>query len=92
MKTNLYTIYDSKAKFYYVPFAQQNEAVLVRTVEQMRNDPNSTLCTNPEDFSVFFYGTFDDSNAQLDIEIPPAHILNVHELQLRVPETSTTED
>lgn len=67
MITNLYAIYDSKAKIYNAPFSLINDQVALRSATQMANDPSTQCCKNPEDFTIFSIGTYDDQTAQIKV-------------------------
>lgn len=55
-----YSIFDSKAVVYSPPFFAQREAVARRMFADLVNDPKSAIYRNPEDYSLFWIGTFDD--------------------------------
>lgn len=63
MKTNVYTIYDSKTHSYHQPLFFINEAVALRSFALACNDPESFLCQSPTDYSLFHLGEFDDDTA-----------------------------
>lgn len=79
MITKIYTIYDSKARVYNKPFFVLNDDVCLRSVLQMKGG-DTDIATNPEDFSVWYLGTYDDNTAQLDLCGTPKVIAKVHEL------------
>lgn len=54
----LFTIYDSKADSHIAPLAHQNAETAIR---QLRQQLKGTMYeTNPEDFTLFEVGAFDD--------------------------------
>lgn len=67
MKTNVYTIYDSKAKAYSLPFHAVNDAVATRMVGASVNDPGTTLNKHPEDFVIYELARFDDETGVFEI-------------------------
>ncbi|AXL15235.1 nonstructural protein [Microviridae sp.] len=81
MKTNMYTIYDNKAKVYNKPFYMLNNAVAERTALDLLADPNSELARHPEDFVMFFLGSYDDLKATFKLEKSPVPLFRFHELQ-----------
>jgi len=80
MITELYTIYDSKAQVHNKPFYQQNRAVAIRTCTSLANDPSGEIMKNPEDYALFYLGTYDDTNASFSLAEPFEHVLNFTEL------------
>lgn len=79
MKMKIYVIYDAAAKIYNKPFFQINDEVCLRAVRQMRNGDND-LALNPQDFSVWYLGTYEDDTAQIDLCGVPKVIAKCHEL------------
>ena len=79
----MYVIYDAKAKFYNRPFCQINDQIALRSAQDLLETPNTDISRNPEDFTMFCVGTYDDETAQ----IKPFDIQNVicrfHELTRR---------
>lgn len=80
MKTLMYVIHDSKAAIYNKPFFQLNRDVAIRTATDLANDPQSEVSRNPEDYSLFCIGEYDDETAQCDLKASPEHVANFHEL------------
>ena len=80
MKTEMYVIYDQKAKIYNKPFHQINESVAIRTVADLVNDANSDSSRHPEDYILFRVATYDDSNAEIQT-FTPELICKFHEIK-----------
>ena len=83
MKTELYAIYDSKAEIYNKPFHQPNQAVAMRTATDLANDPNSEIAKNPQDYTMFYLGNYDDTTAQFEL-CEPKSVARFHELKQNV--------
>lgn len=60
MKTCVYSVFDSKAAVYGVPFFMPKDAMAVRAFTDLANDPNSTVAKHPEDYTLFKIGEYDD--------------------------------
>lgn len=60
MKIKVYSIYDSKSQVYNTPFFQVNEQVALRTSVNLVCDPKTAVSRNPEDFTLFEIGEYDD--------------------------------
>lgn len=68
MITNIYTIYDVKAEAYLPPFYMQNEGLLKRTVLDTLADPNHLFSKHPEDYILYYAGTFEDTTGEFELE------------------------
>lgn len=79
MIKNIYVIYDTKAQVYNSPFFLLNDAVAQRNCESLMLEDND-VSRNPEDFSLFKIGTYDDETAAFDLESSPVHLLSFHTL------------
>lgn len=62
----MYSIYDSKAKYYMNPFIQRNHAEALRSLTQAVKDPQTTIAKHPADFVLMYLGDFNDENGQID--------------------------
>lgn len=67
MIINIYTIFDDKAKIYNKPFYMHNDAVALRALTDLADDPNTDVHKHPEDFVLFKLGTFDDVSGKFDL-------------------------
>lgn len=56
----LYTMFDSKAETFGRPVCAPTDAAAMRSVQKLLVDTNSPYHQNPEDFSLFRTGDFDD--------------------------------
>lgn len=79
MITNVYTIFDSKAQCYNNPFYMINDAIALRTVQGMK-DGDSDIARNPQDFTLWHMGSYDDSNGVFELRSTPKVIAKCHEL------------
>lgn len=71
MKLSVYSVRDSKADCYMVPFFVSNDAVALRMIANASCDSESMLSANSEDFSLYSIGEFDsDSGVILPLPAP----------------------
>ncbi|WNK14740.1 MAG: nonstructural protein [Microvirus sp.] len=70
MKTKLYSIYDSVINVNHFPFQAHNDSDAQRSLLNAAADPASNLALNPGDFSLYYLGTYDDTEAIFDIVQP----------------------
>jgi len=75
MKTELFAIYDAKAKIYNRPFHQVNKAVAERAAATFMQN-NEDIKHNPEDFSLHHFGSFDDVNGKFELHEQPELVLS----------------
>lgn len=78
----MYVIFDSAAQIYNKPFGQQNDQVAIRGCDMLRNDPNTECYFNPEQFSLFKIGEYEDTTA---VFTPQTHhcVIKFHEIPKR---------
>lgn len=78
MKVKVFAIYDSKATAYLQPFFMRSAGEAIRAFENTAIDPNSMFNKNPEDYSLFQIGEFDESEGTLIDEETKVHLANAH--------------
>lgn len=70
MKTKLFCVYDSKAECYGTPFFMPTRGMAERAFGNLVNDPQSSIHRNPEDFTLYEVGEFDDSTGVVNATLP----------------------
>lgn len=76
MIQNVYTIKDAKSNTFANPFYSINHNTAIRSFNQAANDPQTTIHQYPEDFSLYYLGTFNDENADFKAEQTPQFVAN----------------
>jgi len=66
----IFSVYDSAAKTYCVPFFSDNVATAVRAFAHAANDPSSEISRFPSDFILFHFGNFDTSTCEMITTTP----------------------
>lgn len=66
MKTEVLSVYDSKARAFVQPWFAVNLAVAARSFADAVNDPTQVVYRNPEDFTLYHLGSFDDNTGRFD--------------------------
>lgn len=79
MDQMIFTVRDSKAEAYLPPFYAAKQGLAVRMVANAVNDPDHTFFRNPEDYTLFYLGTFDEETGYIK-SIPPEAICNLVQL------------
>jgi len=80
MLHDMFAIYDSKAKIYNTPFALLNEDVARRAALDLLADTTTQVSNHPQDFTMFYLGTYDDEQALFDLTDTPINVFRFHEL------------
>lgn len=74
MITNLYSVYDVKTKLYQYPFQTVNDETAKRSFKHVCNEKNHIFNNNPEDYSLFKVGSWDDEECFVEIDEAPIRI------------------
>lgn len=77
MKLGIYAVQDRKAGTFARPFTIQNDAMAVRAFVAAKQDPSSELSKYPEDFALYYLGTFDDDTGTIIQPTPPQALSEV---------------
>lgn len=62
----IFSIFDSKAQLFMLPFFAPNRAVASRMFQGVINDPTTDFSKFPGDFALFELGLFDESDGRLE--------------------------
>lgn len=74
MKSKIFSIYDCKVEAFMQPFFMAANGAAVRAFTQIANDKASDISKNPGDYTLFELGSYDDSNAQIDMLPSPVSL------------------
>lgn len=74
MQQLLFSIRDSKGDFFNQPFPQLTKAEALRTFAELANDPQSRIAKHPEDYDMYYLGTYDTITGLIDALKSPEHI------------------
>lgn len=61
----MYSVYDSKVEAYLMPHFFRSRGEALRAYTTACNDEQTTFAKNPEDFTFFEIGEYEDSNASI---------------------------
>lgn len=64
MKHKIYSIYDSKIELFAKPFYMHSRGEALRAWGEVVNDPETTICKHPADFTLFELGEFDEETGK----------------------------
>ena len=74
----IFTLRDVRTEAFNRPMFLQNESVLDRSIRDACQDENSLLSLHPEDYQVYYLGTFDEQTGKIEAQ-PAEHMFNVIE-------------
>lgn len=69
MKVGLYAVYDSASRIYDGPVPSNNDEVAMRNFVNMCKNLDSPIGKNPECFSLWLVGSYDDSTGEVEPEV-----------------------
>lgn len=75
MKQHIYSVRDSKAELFNVPFYSNTHAEAERSFRTAVNDSKTTLNRFPEDFDLWYLGEYDTITGQIKALQTPQHML-----------------
>lgn len=70
MMLKMFSVYDVKARAFAQPFYFAEKGQAIRAFISAVNDDKTMLSKYPEDYMLYFIGTFDDSTAELTFNNP----------------------
>ncbi|AZL82684.1 nonstructural protein [Apis mellifera associated microvirus 20] len=74
MLLHAFTVFDSKSKSYNTPWFARSKPEAERNFVQLVKDEKSMVNQFPEDFDLFYIGTYDDNTAKFDLLETPEHM------------------
>lgn len=66
----LFSVYDSKAAAFNMPFSSANRSTAVRDFTRAANDPSTSMYEFPEDYTLYEVGEFDEDLGTLVARTP----------------------
>lgn len=85
MKQKAFSVRDSKAEIYHLPFFSNTTADAERSFRATVNNPQTTIHQFPEDFDLWMIGEYDQSVGMLIPLQTPVHMLKA--VAVKNPET-----
>lgn len=70
MIMRMYSIEDSTAGEFGQPGPMTNDNVAIRSFGQLINEPGSMMYSKPEDFNMYYVGTFETTTGTMIGELP----------------------
>ncbi len=88
MIQKIFTIYDEKAKAYLPPFFMPESGMAIRTFSDCINSKDHQFAKNPDDYTLFGLGHFNDATASLEPYAPKSLGNGLIFLDRKMPEYS----
>ncbi len=85
MLHQIFTVFDSKTAAYLPPMYMQTKPAMIRALTDTVNDPSHQFHLHPEDYTLFYLGSFNDENAVFDLEKSPVALATCLELMAQQP-------
>lgn len=70
MHLQIFSIFDVKADAYITPFLLPNKAMAIRAFADCVNSASHQFGQNPQDYTLFHIGSFDDTSANITADHP----------------------
>lgn len=70
MNLQIFSVFDSKAEAYITPFFLPNTAMAVRAFTDCVNSESHQFGANPQDYTLFLIGSYNDNDAELIPSVP----------------------
>ena len=70
MRQKAYVVHDSAAEAFLPPFFLHTDGIAKRIFADACNDPDHQFGANPQDYTLFFVGEFDDEFGTLEPQTP----------------------
>jgi len=83
MEKKIFAIRDSKSESYNQPFFNHTHGEAERNFAQLASDPKSTVNQFPEDFDLFYLGTYNDQTGEISPLQTPQHVVKALTLKTR---------
>lgn len=80
MKVNFYSVFDTATGAYMRPWTMMSDQQAIRAFTAEATNAESDVGRNPEDFSLFRLGSFDDVLGAIESCDPPRVLAKAHEL------------
>lgn len=92
MEQQLYAIRDTKGDFFNKPFPQITKAEALRTFQDLTRDPQSTVNKHPEDYDLYYLGTYETVSGKITALKSPEHIAKAIHMLAKDPAPKNLEN
>lgn len=71
----LYSIHDEVTEIFNLPFHSINEKTAIRSFQQACKDPNTGLHQSPQDYTLYYVGTYNDADGKTSNSDVPIRVI-----------------
>lgn len=75
MTTNVFSVFDKKARAFGLPYFAPTLGVGIRTFSDAVSDAQSMWSKHPEDYDLYHIGSYDDEDASLHPIVPTVRLV-----------------
>lgn len=75
MELKAFSIRDQKAEIFNTPFFQKTHGEAERSFRELVQDPKSMVHKYPDDYDLYYLGTYNDQNGLISPVDTPQHVL-----------------
>lgn len=75
MELKIFSIRDAKAECFNQPFFQKTHGEAERNFTQLVKDQKSMIAQFPEDYDLYYLGTYDDQTGLVKVLDTPQHVI-----------------
>lgn len=80
MELKMFSIRDAKGEIYNPPFYQKTHGEAERNFRELVKDAQSMISKYPEDYDLYFLGTYDDQTGTVKSDVPK-HVIKAVDLK-----------
>lgn len=81
MVLKMFSIRDTKAEIFNPPFYKNTHGEAERDFTSVVNDEKSMPFKYPEDYDLYYLGTYDDQTGKIESQPTPEHVLKAVQLK-----------
>jgi len=83
MQLKVFTVRDQKAEIFNTPWFAKTHGEAERNFQQLAKDPKSTVNQFPDDFDLYYLGTYDDQTGLVNPVDTPQHMIKAVQVKDR---------
>lgn len=83
MELKMYSIRDAKGEIFNPPFYKKTHGEAERDFHQLCKDEKSMPAQYPEDYDLYFIGTYDDATGKINSLDTPQHVVKAITVKTR---------
>lgn len=78
---DIYSVYDVKSEMYSPPMVAVTRGVILRQIQDLLREGKHMYARHPEDYVLFYLGTFDEHSADFVHPAAPVSVLSLASLR-----------